>query len=36
MTAASIIEARNFVFTHRADYAAAYGGFRRPQLAHFS
>lgn len=36
MTAASILEARNFLFAHRAEYDIAYRGFRWPQLQHFN
>jgi acetyl-CoA synthetase len=35
MTATSIIEARDFLFAHRVDYAAAYRDFRWPELGNF-
>ena len=32
----SFLEARDFLIAHREDYAAAYAGFRWPQLDHFN
>jgi acetyl-CoA synthetase len=36
MTATSIIEARDFLFAHRADYETAFRDFRWPELGHFN